>query len=71
MVPTLCVSTTSRVQYCNVHQRVWMQELGQWVACLEPTIDGSPGTEGVCDACTALVRQIFRAQFPALYSSGS
>jgi hypothetical protein len=69
MVSTLLVSTTSRLPYCSVHQHAWVEALGQWVACPEPTIDGSLATEAACDTCTALVLQTFRAQFPALYSS--
>jgi hypothetical protein len=69
MGSTLLVSTISRSQYCSVHQRAWVEALGQWVACPEPTINGSPATEAACDTCAALVLQTFRAQFPALYSS--
>ena len=71
MVSTLLVSTTSRLPYCSVHQREWVEALGQWVACLEPPIHGSPATEAACDTCAALVLQTFRAQFPALYSTNS
>jgi hypothetical protein len=69
MVSTFLVPTISRLQYCSVHQRAWVEALGQWVACPEPTINGSPATEAACDTCAALVLQTFRAQFPALYSS--
>jgi hypothetical protein len=69
MVSTLLVSTTSRLQYCSVHQRAWIETRSQWVACPEPTVDGSPAMEAACDTCAALVLQTFRAQFPALYAS--
>jgi hypothetical protein len=69
MVSTLLISTPSRLQYCSVHQRTWVEELDQWVACLEPTINGNSTTEAACDTCAALVLQTFRAQFPALYST--
>ena len=71
MASTLLVSTISRLQYCSVHQRAWVEALGQWVACPEPTIHGSPAREAACDTCAALVLQTFRAQFPVLYSSSS
>jgi hypothetical protein len=71
MLGTLLVSTTSCLQYCSVHQRAWVEALGQWVAFPEATMDGSPVTEVACDTCTVCVLQTFRAQFPALYSSGS
>jgi hypothetical protein len=68
MVSTLLISTTPRWQYCSVHQRAWVEALGQWVAGPEPTINGSPAMEAACDTCAALVLQNFRAQFPVLYS---
>ena len=71
MVSTLLVSTISRLQYCSVHQRAWVEALGQWVVCPEPPINGSPATEAACDTCAALVLQTFRTQFPALYSSSA
>jgi hypothetical protein len=70
MVSTLLVSTPSRLPYCRVHQRAWVKALGQWVAFTEPTMDGSPVMEVACDTCLVSVFPTFRAQFPALYSSG-
>jgi len=69
MVSTLLVSTTSRLKYCSVHQRAWVEALGQWVAFPESTMNGRLATEAACDTCAALVLQTFRAQFPVLYSS--
>jgi hypothetical protein len=63
-------STTLALQYCSVHQRAWVETLGQWGAFPESTMDGTPVTEVACDTCTVFVFQTFRAQFPALYSSG-
>ena len=71
MLSTLLVSTTSSLKYCSVHQRAWVEELGQWMALPEPLMSGDPVTEAACDTCTAFVLQTFRAQFPALYSSDS
>ena len=68
MLSTLLVFTTSSLKYCSVHQRAWVESLGQWVAFPEPSMYGSPVTEAACDTCAALVFQTFRAQFPALYS---
>jgi len=70
MPSPLLVSTTLGLKYCSVHQRAWVEALGQWIACPEPTMDGSPVMEVACDTCTVSVFQTFRAQFPALYSSG-
>ena len=61
---------TLSLQYCSVHKRAWVEALGQWVAFPEPTTDGSLVMEVPCDTCTVFVFQTFRAQFPALYSSG-
>jgi hypothetical protein len=69
MVSTLLVSTTAHSKYCSVHQRTWVEALGQWVAFPEPTMDASPATEAACDTCVALVLQTFRTQFPVLYAS--
>jgi hypothetical protein len=70
MVSTLLVSATSRLQYCSVHQRAWVEVLGQWVDCPAPAINGRPATEAACDTCAVLVLQAFRASF-SLYSSSS
>ena len=70
MLSTLLVSTASSLKYCSLHQRAWVESLGQWVAFPEPTMDGSPVMEVPCDTWTVFVFQTFRAQFPALYSSG-
>ena len=70
MVSTLLVSTTSRLKYCSVHQRAWVEALGQWVAFPESTMNGRLATEAACDTCAALVLQTFRAQFSVLYSYG-
>jgi hypothetical protein len=59
---------TLSLKYCSVHQRAWVEALGQWVAFPEPIIDGSPVMEVACDTCTVFVFQTFRAQFPALYA---
>jgi hypothetical protein len=59
---------TLSLKYCSVHQRAWVEALGQWVAFPEPIMD--PVMEVACDTCTVFVFQTFRAQFPALYSSG-
>ena len=69
MFSTLQVSTTSSLKHCSVHQRAWVESLGQWVTFSEPKIYGSPVMEVACDTCTELVRRIFRAQFPELYST--
>jgi hypothetical protein len=71
MIATLGVSTTGRVPYCSEHQRVWVEELDHWVACLEPPLDGSAVTEGACDTCMECAIATFRAQFPGLYASGA
>ena len=71
MLSTLLVSTTSHLKYCRVHQRAWVESLGQWVAFPEPTMYGSPVTEAVCDTCTMFVLRTFRAPFPALDASSA
>jgi hypothetical protein len=71
MVSTLLVSTTLSLPYCSVHERAWVESLGQWVAFPEPTMSGSPITEAACDTCAALVRWTFRAQFAARYQGGA
>ena len=70
MSSSLLVPAILGLKYCSVHQRAWVEALGQWMAFPEPTIDGSPVMEVLCDTCTVFVFQTFRAQFPALYSSG-
>jgi len=71
MLSTLLVSTTSHLKYCRVHQRAWVESLGQWVTFPEPTMYGSPVTEAVCDTCTMFVLRAFRAPFPALDASSA
>jgi hypothetical protein len=71
MLSTLLVSTTSRLKYCSVHQRAWVESLSQWVAFPEPTMYGSPITEAACDTCTMIVLRTFRAQFPSLDASSA
>ena len=51
MLSTLLVSTTSRLKYCSVHQRAWVESLGQWVAFPERAMYGSPVPEAACDLC--------------------
>jgi hypothetical protein len=69
MSSLLLVPTTLGVKYCSVHQRAWIEALGQWVAFSELPMDGSPVMEDTCDTCMTFVSQTFRTQFPALYSS--
>jgi hypothetical protein len=69
MLSTLLVSTTSSLKYCSVHERAWVESLGQWVAFPEPTMYGSPVTEAACDICMACALQIFRTQFSVRYQS--
>jgi hypothetical protein len=69
MVSTLCVPTTGRVPYCSVHQRVWVEALDHWMACLEPPGDEHSLTEGTCDTCMRWAFATFRAQFPEFYTS--
>jgi hypothetical protein len=59
MLSTLLVFTTSSVKYCSVHQRAWVESLGQWVAFPEPSLYGSPVTEAACDTCTTFGLQTF------------
>ena len=70
MSALLLAPTTLGLRYCSVHQRAWIEVLGQWIACPELTMDGSPVMEDACDTCMMFVSQTFRTQFPALYSSG-
>jgi hypothetical protein len=70
MLSTLLVSTTSSLKYCSVHERAWVESLGQWVAFPEPTMYGSPVTEAACDTCMTCVLRAFRAQFSARYQGG-
>jgi hypothetical protein len=71
MLSTLLVSTPSSLKYCRVHQRAWVESLGQWVAFPEPTMYGSPITEAACDTCTVFVLRTFGTQFPALDTSSA
>jgi hypothetical protein len=70
MSSLLLVPMTLGLKYCSVHQRAWVEALGQWVAFPEPSMDESPVMEDACDTCMMFVLQTFRTQFPALYSSG-
>jgi hypothetical protein len=59
MLSTLLISTAASLKYCGVHQRAWVESLGQWVAFPEPTMYGSPVTEAACDACTTFGLRTF------------
>jgi len=70
MSSSLLVPAILGLKYCSVHQRAWVEALGQWVDFPETTMDESPAMEVACDTCMVSVFQTFQAQFPALYSSG-
>jgi len=71
MTSTVSFSPSSRVPYCSVHQRIWVEELDHWGVCLEPPVDGNSVTEVSCDTCMECAFETFRAQFPGLYASGA
>ena len=71
MTSTVSFPPLSRMPYCSVHERTWIEELDHWVACLEPPVDGSSVTEVSCDICMGCAFETFRAQFPRLYASGA
>ena len=53
MCARLLVSPTARLTYGRIHQRAWVASLDLWLACREPTVEGSPATEAVCDLWAA------------------